>query len=71
MEWVTAVWDQQNPVCSDSEMFMQQLKRVFDHPTNMLEAAKRLLNLHQGQQSVSDFAIDFTNVFYLSLSMGV
>ena len=28
LEWATAVWDQQNPVCSDSEMFMQQLKCV-------------------------------------------
>uniref|UniRef100_A0AAQ4RGT8 CCHC-type domain-containing protein n=1 Tax=Gasterosteus aculeatus aculeatus TaxID=481459 RepID=A0AAQ4RGT8_GASAC len=59
LEWATAVWGQQDPVCSDHEKFMQQLRQVFDHPYSLQEAASRLLKLRQGQQAVADFAIDF------------
>uniref|UniRef100_A0AAQ4PKW1 CCHC-type domain-containing protein n=1 Tax=Gasterosteus aculeatus aculeatus TaxID=481459 RepID=A0AAQ4PKW1_GASAC len=57
--WATAVWDQQEPVCSDHEGFMQRLRQVFGHSTSLQEAARRLLKLRQGPRSVSDFSIDF------------
>ena len=38
---------------------MAEMQRVFDRSSTSLEASRELLRLHQGQNTVSDFTIDF------------
>ena len=40
-------------------MFTYNLRQVFDNPISGLEAARRLLNLRQGPQTVVDYTIQF------------
>ncbi|KAF7640739.1 hypothetical protein LDENG_00018860, partial [Lucifuga dentata] len=35
------------------------MKKVFDHPVQGKDAAKRLLSLRQGSRSVAEYSIDF------------
>ncbi|KAF1389898.1 hypothetical protein PFLUV_G00052310 [Perca fluviatilis] len=39
--------------------FESKFKEVFDHPDLRGDAARRLLNLHQGSRSVADFSVEF------------
>lgn len=57
--WATAIWDQQSPSLSSYHNFSEELRRVFDHPIQGQEAAKRLFSLSQGSQSAADFSIEF------------
>uniref|UniRef100_A0A3Q3ADG8 CCHC-type domain-containing protein n=1 Tax=Kryptolebias marmoratus TaxID=37003 RepID=A0A3Q3ADG8_KRYMA len=41
------------------DRFVQEFRRVFDHPLQQEEAAKRLLALHQDNRTVADFSVDF------------
>lgn len=59
LDWASALWRQQSPICSDLEVFTETLQQVFDHPVSGREAARRLLDLRQGHQSVADYAIEF------------
>lgn len=42
-----------------SQMFILKFPRVFDHPLQQEGASKHLLNLKQGQNSISDHSKDF------------
>ncbi len=57
--WASALWRQQSPICSDLQLFTDTLQWVFDHPVSGHEAARSLLDLHQGHQVVADYAIEF------------
>lgn len=58
-QWATALWEQESPILSSFDNFTGELCRIFDHPRQGQEAAKRLLSLVQGSRSVADFSIDF------------
>lgn len=58
-EWGTSVWDANSPVCSFLESFTKEMKKVFDRAASGREAARVLLQKHQGRRSVFDYAIDF------------
>uniref|UniRef100_A0A8C6WL95 Retrotransposon gag domain-containing protein n=1 Tax=Neogobius melanostomus TaxID=47308 RepID=A0A8C6WL95_9GOBI len=47
LAWASATWE------------TRALKKVFDHPVQGKEAAKRMLSLRQGTRSAADFSIDF------------
>lgn len=59
LDWASALWRQQSPICSDLQVFTDTLQQVFDHPVSGHEAARRLLDLRQGHQAVADYAIEF------------
>ncbi len=59
LDWASALWRQQSPICLDLKVFTDTLQQVFDHPVSGREAARRLLDLCQGNQAVADYAIDF------------
>lgn len=85
LDWASTLWRQQSPICSDLNLFTETIQQVFDHPVSGREAARRLLDLHQGHQSVANYAIEFRTLaseskwdsealistFYRGLSEGV
>lgn len=58
-EWVTAAWEAGASFYVNLSSFTAEMNRVFDHSTHGREAAHKLLQLHQGNRLVSDFAIVF------------
>ncbi len=61
LAWATALWEQspQPAICSDYSCFIEEMRRVFDHPVSGREAASRLLQLTQASPSVAELAVDF------------
>lgn len=59
LSWATAVWGQQGAICSDYKAFKEEMLRVFDQTAVGQEAAKKILQLRQGQGTVADYAITF------------
>ncbi len=57
--WGTAVWENRHPCCSSFHSLSQEMRRVFDRALVGREAARRLADLRQGEQSVSDYSIQF------------
>lgn len=57
--WATAVWEKQAPITSSYSEFTAEMRKIFDHPVQGKDAAKRLLSLHQGPRSVTELAIEF------------
>lgn len=55
--WGTAVWENCHSCCSSFHALSEEMKRVFDRA--VVEAARRLADLRQGERSVSDFSIEF------------
>lgn len=49
----------QTPACSSFQSFATELQKVFGLPTLGPDAAGGLLNLHQGDRTVADHAVDF------------
>ena len=58
-QWATALWEQGSSILSSFDNFSHELCRIFDHPRQGQESAKRLFSLVQGSRSVADFSIDF------------
>lgn len=58
-EWGTALWERQDEVCYSYVGFINEMKRVFDHPVKGRDAANRLFSIRQGARSVAEFALDF------------
>nr|CBN81752.1 Pol polyprotein [Dicentrarchus labrax] len=58
-QWATALWEKHSPICDSFQRFSEELRKVFDHPVQGKEAAKRLLNLRQGSGSVAEFSVEF------------
>lgn len=59
LSWASAVWENKPAIRYDYSLFEDELKKVFDHPVQGKEAAKRMLTLHQGTKSVAEFSVDF------------
>ncbi len=57
--WGTAVWENCHPCCSSFRSLSQEMRRVFDRALDGREAARMLADLCQGEQSVSDYSIQF------------
>ncbi len=57
--WGTAVWENRHPCCSSFHSLSQEIRRVFDRALVGREAARMLADLRQGEQSVSDYSIQF------------
>ncbi|KAI2668743.1 Transposon Ty3-I Gag-Pol polyprotein [Labeo rohita] len=57
--WGTAVWENQDPCCASFSTLSAEMKRVFDRAASGREAARTLMDLRQGERSVSDYSIEF------------
>ncbi len=57
--WGMAVWENCHPCCSSFRSLSQEMRRVFDRALVGREAARMLADLRQGEQSVSDYSIQF------------
>lgn len=58
-QWASALWERESPICNSFLDFVSEMRRVFDHPVQGKEAAKRLLSLRQGSLSVAEYAVEF------------
>lgn len=59
LAWANALLERQSPLCSDYDLFIEEMKKVFDCPVRGRDAATRLLYLRQGRNSVANYAIEF------------
>lgn len=57
--WALAVTTGGSDILGNYTQFTDEMKRIFDHPVRGGEAVGRLLDLQQGSQSVSQYAVDF------------
>lgn len=59
LDWATNTLSIDRPNLVDYVTFVEDLRRVFDHPVDSEDAAQRLLRLRQGQASVAEHSVDF------------
>jgi hypothetical protein len=59
LAWATVVWEQQFTVCLSLEVFVAEVRKVFEAPGSGREAARKLLQLRQDTLSVADYAVEF------------
>ncbi|KAG1968686.1 retrotransposon-derived protein PEG10 [Pimephales promelas] len=59
LDWATALWEQKSPLTGSCDLFVEEMKKVFHHPTSGGEVDHRLLQISQGTRSVAEFAIEF------------
>ena len=59
LTWANALLEKQSPLCANYDLFIEEMKRIFDCPVRGRDAATRLLYLRQGRNSVADYAIEF------------
>jgi len=57
--WGAAEWERWTPACGSFQSFATELRRVFGGRSYSSDAAGNLLSMHQGNQTVADFATDF------------
>lgn len=57
--WALAISSQHANLRSDYLHFTEEMKRVFDHPVKGRQAVGHLLDMQQGNQSVSQYALEF------------
>ncbi|KAF7640638.1 hypothetical protein LDENG_00027510, partial [Lucifuga dentata] len=57
--WGTAEWDRRTSACSSFQAFSAELRKVFGMGISSYDTAQGLLKMHQGEQTVMDYAIDF------------
>ncbi|KAI2665739.1 Transposon Tf2-8 polyprotein [Labeo rohita] len=57
--WGTTVWEQKIPCCTSLQLFLEEIKKVFDRAASGREAAHFLAELRQGNRSVTDYSIEF------------
>ncbi|XDV31030.1 hypothetical protein PO909_033807 [Leuciscus waleckii] len=62
LSWASAVWQSQDVCCGTYALFVEEFKRVFDHPVSGRESSRQLLTLKQGSCSTADFAIEFRTI---------
>ena len=58
-DWGTATWSNNEGVREDFALFSSEMRKVFDRSKQGREAAREVLQLRHGCQSVSDYAIQF------------
>lgn len=59
LRWSEAFFDSHPIEQLTYAQFLEEFKRVFDHPLRQEEAAKRILSLRQGKRSVAEHSIAF------------
>lgn len=59
LAWASATWETKPEIRQDFNVFIADLKKVFDHPVQGKEASKRMLALRQGTRSAAEYSIDF------------
>lgn len=59
LTWVTMVWSQEGEHMASYHHFLQLIQRVFDHSTEGNEIGEKLLSLKQGNQSTTEFILNF------------
>lgn len=59
LDWTSVVRESQPALCESNSLFAAEMKKVFDHPVQGKDAAKRLLSLRQGPRSVAEFSVQF------------
>lgn len=57
--WALAISNQHSDALTDFGTFTEEMKRTFDHPVRGRQAVGQLLDLQQGTDSVSQYAIQF------------
>lgn len=58
-QWATALWEAGSGALDSHEIFVTEMRRVFDHSVQGSEAATCLFSLRQGSQSAANYSIDF------------
>lgn len=58
-DWGAAIWEKQNALCHSYAAFVNEMKKVFDHPVRGREAGSRLSHLRQGRLSVAEYTVGF------------
>lgn len=58
-DWGTAIWTNRPALRTDFSEFSKEMKKVFDRSKQGREAAREVLLLRQGRQTVSDYSIQF------------
>lgn len=59
LAWASATWETTPTIRHNYNVFVGELRKVFDHPVQGKEAAKRLLSLRQASRSAAEYSIDF------------
>lgn len=59
LTWASAAWQSKPALRQNYALFEAELMKVFDHPVQGKEAAKRLLVLRQGPRSAAEYSVDF------------
>ena len=62
LAWASALWDSGSQASDNFDLFVTEMRRVFDHPVEGGDAAKRLMSLRQGSRSVAEFSVEFRTV---------
>lgn len=57
-DWVVVLWKGNSPVLLSFDLFVAEMRKIFDHPVQGREAEGQLLRLRQGARSVK-FAVDY------------
>uniref|UniRef100_A0A3P8RK92 CCHC-type domain-containing protein n=1 Tax=Amphiprion percula TaxID=161767 RepID=A0A3P8RK92_AMPPE len=58
-DWGSAVWAAQTAVCHSYVAFVQEMRKVFDHPVRGRDAGGRLFSLRQASRSTAEYAVEF------------
>lgn len=58
-EWVTSMWERQDPICHSYPAFVREMKKVLDQPVRGKDAGHRLMAIRQGTRSVAEYSIEF------------
>ncbi|KAK9525405.1 hypothetical protein VZT92_016118 [Zoarces viviparus] len=57
--WAEAWLNRCSPNRVPYEFFLEEFKRVFDHPVHTRDVVQRLLSLRQGSTSAAEYSVDF------------
>jgi hypothetical protein len=59
LAWASALWESDSPVIENFGLFVAEMRKVFDHPVEGGDVAKRLISLRQSSRSVAEFSVEF------------
>ncbi|KAK9539595.1 hypothetical protein VZT92_004692 [Zoarces viviparus] len=57
--WAEAWLNRRSPNRVPYELFLEEFKKVFDHPVYTRDVVQRLLSLRQGSTSAAEYSVDF------------
>lgn len=58
-DWGTVVWECCPELCASYPLFVNEMKKVFDHPVRAREVSMLLSSLKQGSRSLAEFSVEF------------